>query len=97
MQPAQRDGGGSVELGNLMDAISDEKPCRKKSRAYNLIVRLLFARISMNWPKRGLVFRSLVNSVERFINMGVLLFAFFWVFLSFFLSFRETSSLVAPS
>ena len=28
------------------------------------------------------VFRSLVNCVERFINMGELLFTFFWVFLS---------------
>ena len=49
-----------------------------------MIVRLLFARISMNWPKRqhGEKPSFPVNCVERFVNMGQLLFAFFWVFLS---------------
>ena len=83
-----------ANLRNLIDAISDEKTCRKKPGAYNLNVRLLFAWISMNWPKRQHEEKPSfpVNCVERFVNMGQLLFAFFWVFLSF----RETSSLVAP-
>ena len=55
MQPAQKDGRRvedvRANLRNLIDAISDEKTCRKKSGSYNLIVRLLFAHLSMNWPK----------------------------------------------
>ena len=95
MQPAQKDGrvveDVRANLRNLIDAISDEKTCRKKSGSYNLIVRLLFAQLSMNWPKmrKAPVFQSLVNCVERFINTG----ASFWVLLA--LSFRKTS-LAAP-
>ena len=75
MQAAQKDGRGwwtwGANLGNLIDAISDEKPVTRNLQP-PIWMSVYFLSVSVQiWEasRKAVVFRSLVDCVERFINM----------------------------
>ena len=75
MQAAQKDGRGwwtwGANLGNLIDAISAEKPVTRNLQP-PIWMSVYFLSVSVQiWEasRKAVVFRSLVDCVERFINM----------------------------